>query len=57
MKPRRTRAEIEHGPLRPGELAEAAVLSDLALVLEVVGWFVPFGGALQALAILPFAAL
>ncbi len=51
------RSEAVHGPLRPGELAEAAVLADLALVLEVVGWFVPFGGALQALAILPFAAL
>lgn len=46
-----------HGPLRPGELAEAAVLADLALVLEVVGWFLPLGGAIQALAILPFAAL
>lgn len=52
-----TKTEVEHGPLRPGELAEAAVLGDLGLVLEVIGWFVPFGGAFQALAILPFAAL
>jgi energy-coupling factor transport system ATP-binding protein len=46
-----------HGPLRPAELAESAVLGDLALVLEVVGWFAPLGGALQALAIFPFAIL
>lgn len=46
-----------HGPLRPGELAEVAVLGDLALVLEVIGWFAPFGGAFQALAILPFGVL
>lgn len=45
------------GRLRPGELAEAAVLGDLALVLEIVGWFAPLGGALQALAIVPFAVL
>jgi energy-coupling factor transporter ATP-binding protein EcfA2 len=46
-----------HGPLRPGELAEVAVLGDLSLVLEVIGWFAPFGGAFQALAIMPFAVL
>ena len=47
------------GPLRPGELAEVAVLGDLALVLEVIGWFAPagVGGAFQALAIVPFAVL
>ena len=46
------------GALRPSELAEAAVLGDLALVLEVLGWFVPLvGAAFQGLAIVPFAAL
>lgn len=53
--PRTTLAS--RGPLRPGELAEAAVLGDLSLVLEVIGWFAPFGGAFQALAIMPFAVL
>ncbi len=48
---------VAHGPLRPGELAEVAVLGDLALVLEVIGWFAPLGGAFQALAIVPFAVL
>jgi energy-coupling factor transport system ATP-binding protein len=46
------------GALRPSELAEAAVLGDLGLVLEVLGWFVPLVGAVfQGLAIVPFAAL
>src|ERR1019366_1782927 len=44
------------GALRPSELAEAAVLGDLALVLEVLGWFVPLvGAAFQGLAIVPFS--
>jgi energy-coupling factor transporter ATP-binding protein EcfA2 len=43
--------------LRPAELAEAAVLGDVGLVLEVLGWFLPFGSILQALAIVPFALL
>ena len=48
-----------HGPLRPSELAEAAVLGDLALVMEVIGWFAPIGiaGIFQALAVVPFAVL
>lgn len=42
----------------PAELAEAAVLGDLALVLEVLGWFLPTIGAIfQGLAVVPFAAL
>ena len=45
------------GRLRPGELAEAAVLGDLGLVLEVIGWFAPLGGVFQALAVIPFALL
>jgi energy-coupling factor transporter ATP-binding protein EcfA2 len=53
------RASRPHGPLRPSELAEAAVLGDLALVMEVIGWFAPIGvaGLFQALAIVPFAVL
>jgi energy-coupling factor transporter ATP-binding protein EcfA2 len=34
-----------------------AILGDLGLVLEVIGWFAPLGGAFQALAIVPFAVL
>jgi len=46
------------GALRPSELAEAAVLGDLGLVLEVLGWFVPLvGAAFQGLAIIPSSAL
>jgi energy-coupling factor transport system ATP-binding protein len=46
------------GALLPSELAEAAVLGDLGLVLEVLGWFVPLvGAAFQGMAIVPFAAL
>ncbi len=50
-------ARPTHGRLRPGELAEVAVLGDLGLVLEVIGWFIPLGSIFQALAILPFAVL
>ena len=46
------------GALGPAELAEAAVLGDLSLVLEVLGWFIPLvGAAFQGLAVVPFAAL
>ncbi len=48
---------IRHGRLGPGELAEVAVLGDLALVLEVIGWFAPLGSVFQALATIPFAVL
>jgi energy-coupling factor transport system ATP-binding protein len=53
------RPSVRHGPLRPSELAEAAVLGDLALVMEVIGWFAPIGvaGLFQALAVIPFAVL
>jgi energy-coupling factor transporter ATP-binding protein EcfA2 len=53
------RPPVRHGPLRPSELAEAAVLGDLALVMEVIGWFAPIGvaGLFQALAVIPFAVL
>lgn len=46
-----------HGPLTPGELAEAAVLADLSAVLVVIGWIIPVGGIAQAAAAAPFAAL
>ncbi|MGH9074063.1 MAG: hypothetical protein ACRDZQ_08065, partial [Acidimicrobiales bacterium] len=43
--------------LRPVEVAEAAILVDVTLALELAGWLLPFGGVLQALAIVPLAAL
>jgi energy-coupling factor transport system ATP-binding protein len=45
------------GPLRALELAEAAVLADLAVALCLAGWFLPFGGVLIAAAVTPLAAL
>jgi energy-coupling factor transport system permease/ATP-binding protein len=45
------------GPLDAAELAEAAVLGDLALVLTVAGWFLPAGTILFLAATLPYAAL
>ncbi|HZD65268.1 MAG TPA: ATP-binding cassette domain-containing protein [Acidimicrobiales bacterium] len=40
------------------ELAEAAILVDVALVLELAGWLMPhLGTVLQALAVVPLAAL
>jgi energy-coupling factor transporter ATP-binding protein EcfA2 len=46
------------GRLRPVEVAEAAVLADVALVLDVAGWLMPtLGAVLQAVAIVPLAAL
>ena len=45
------------GPLAPVEVAEAAVLGDLAVGLHLLGFLLPFGGALQAMAVTPFAAL
>ena len=42
-------------PLAAGELAEAALLADLAVVLAVSGQILPFGGALIALAVVPTA--
>jgi len=43
--------------LTAGELAEAAVLGDLALVLALAGWFLPFGFVLFVAASVPYAAL
>jgi energy-coupling factor transport system ATP-binding protein len=45
------------GALDAAELAEAAVLGDLALVLVFVGWFLPVGTALLLVATIPYATL
>ena len=45
------------GRLRPGELAEAAILADVAVGLILVGWLMPLGGVLHAAAVTPLAAL
>jgi energy-coupling factor transport system ATP-binding protein len=50
------RARIK-GRLRPGELAEAAILADVAVGLILVGWLMPLGGILHAAAVTPLAAL
>ncbi len=41
------------GPLRPIELATAAVLGTLAVVLTVAGWFLPHLGIVAAFAVVP----
>ena len=45
------------GPLRPAELAEAAILADLTVALLFLGWIMPLGGVLQVLSVTPMAAL
>src|ERR1700682_4274358 len=47
----------KRGPLRAGELAEAVVLSDLALVLVIVSQVLPVGTALVVVAVVPMAVL
>jgi hypothetical protein len=47
------RSETRRGPLRAGELAEAVVLSDLALVLVIVSQVIPVGTALVVIAVVP----
>jgi energy-coupling factor transporter ATP-binding protein EcfA2 len=46
-----------HGRLSAAELAEAAVLGDVALVLSFAGWLLPFPLVFFAAATVPFAAL
>jgi energy-coupling factor transport system ATP-binding protein len=48
---------MHRGPLRPGELAEAVVLADMALALTIVGQVVPIGGILLAAATVPMAVI
>ncbi len=50
-------ARRRHGPLGAAELAEAAVLGDVALVLSFAGWLLPFPIVFFAAATVPFAAL
>jgi energy-coupling factor transport system ATP-binding protein len=50
-------ARNRRGPLNAAELAEAAVLGDLALVLILAGWFLPYGTILFLAASIPYAAL
>ena len=45
------------GRLRPAELAEAAILADVAVGLILVGWLMPLGGILHAASVTPLAAL
>ena len=45
------------GPLSPGELAEAVVLADLSLALNIVGHVVPFGSVLVIAAVVPLAVV
>src|SRR5437868_5021464 len=54
---RRQSGGVRHGPLGPGELAEAVVLADVSLALTVVGQVVPFGAALLAAAVVPLAVV
>ncbi|TML43549.1 MAG: DUF2232 domain-containing protein [Actinobacteria bacterium] len=51
------REHRRRGRLRPEELAEAAVLGDVALILTLGGWWLPFGYVLYVAATVPFAAL
>src|SRR5579884_3271479 len=45
------------GPLRPAELAEAAILADLTVALLFLGWMLPLGGVLEVLSTIPMAVL
>jgi hypothetical protein len=54
VSPRRDRSE---GRLGSGELAEAAVLSDVALVLSVAAWLLPGGVVLWPFAMVPSAVV
>ena len=45
------------GPLRPIELATASVLATLAVVLTVIGWFLPHLGVIAAFAVVPLGAV
>jgi energy-coupling factor transport system ATP-binding protein len=45
------------GPLRPIEVAEAAVLADVTVALCLLGWLLPVGGLLMAVAVTPMAAI
>ncbi|GAC1531992.1 MAG: hypothetical protein NVS3B12_08920 [Acidimicrobiales bacterium] len=57
LRPLRGDGPRVHGPLRPLELAEGAVMADLCVALCLLGWLIPVGGLLIALAVIPMAAL
>src|SRR6476469_938986 len=46
-----------HGPLSAAELAEAAVLGDIALALSFAGWLLPIPLVFFVAATVPFAAI
>src|ERR1700675_2200227 len=50
-------AARRRGPVTAVEVAEAAVLADLALGLVVLGWLLPLGSALFAAACVPLVVL
>jgi energy-coupling factor transport system ATP-binding protein len=45
------------GPLRPIELATAAVLAGVSVALVVIGWFLPHLGPVAALAVVPLGVV
>ncbi len=45
------------GPLRPVELATASVLATLAVVLTVIGWFLPHLSVIAAFAVVPLGVV
>jgi energy-coupling factor transport system ATP-binding protein len=45
------------GPLRPIELATAAVLAGVSVALIVIGWFLPHLGPIAALAVVPLGVV
>ena len=46
-----------HGPLRPIELATAAVMAGVAVVLTVAGWFLPHLSIVAAFAVVPLGVV
>ena len=45
------------GPLRPIELATAAVMAGVSVVLTVIGWFLPHLGLVAAFAVVPLGVV
>ncbi len=50
-------AETVRGPLRPIELATAAVLGAMTVVLVIAGWFLPHASAITALGAVPMGVV
>ena len=51
------RAEVAHGPLQAIELATAAVLGAMTVVLVIAGWFLPHGSAVMTLGAVPMGVI